>query len=148
MALYFDILTVNPNETQADTDPIAHTFSKAEIEEKVRCYINDHLESMDSAMLYVHLKELEYAVKTAIEALKDQAFDSAGQYLEGATSGKVNGHSIAISYPNEWHYTKAVEALKERQKKELAKYQAEERESGTAKQLPGKGRITITLREG
>lgn len=123
------------------------TMGKAKIEEAVRKFIETNLENTDSGTLYLHLKQLEYAIKTGIEQLKEQAFNSFGEHLSGASSGKLFGHDVAIAYPNEWHYSAAVEELKERQKKELAGLQEKEREIGIARQVQGKGRITITLRE-
>jgi hypothetical protein len=122
-------------------------MGKAEIEEIVRKFIETNLEITDSGTLYLHLKQLEYAIKTGIEQLKEQAFNSLGEHLGGASSGKLFGHDVSIAYPNEWHYSSAVDDLKERQKKELAGLQNQERQIGIARQVQGKGRITITLRE-
>ncbi|MEO5929175.1 MAG: hypothetical protein ABIR47_04530 [Candidatus Kapaibacterium sp.] len=130
-----------------DTD---HTtlIGKAGIEEAVRKFIELNLEQTDSRTLYIYLKQMEYAIKTSIDQVKDRAFDSFGEYLGGATSGKVMGHNVVITYPNEWHYSSAVDDLKGKQKKELAALQEKEKAEKIARQIPGKGRITVTLREG
>ncbi|MDB5034650.1 MAG: hypothetical protein JWQ98_1891 [Chlorobi bacterium] len=124
------------------------SIGKAEIEESVRKFIEYHLVHTDSGTLYIYFKQLEYAVKTGIENLKDPAFDSLGKLLGGATSGKILGHEIVLAYPNEWHYSPAVDALKNRQKLEIVGLQNEEKIAGIAKQIPGKARLTITLKEG
>lgn len=124
---------------------ISRSFSKVEIEELVRVFIERHLEHTDSGRLYLAFKELEYAVKVGLEALKEDAFDAIGRQLEGEISGKLLGHGVAISYPYEWCYSSEVEELKDRQKRELTELQERERDGGIAKNVPGKGRITVVL---
>lgn len=126
---------------------IGRSFSKVELEEIVRAFIEEHLEHTDSGVLYLFLKQLEYAVKVGIEALKEGAFDSIGYRLAGEASGTVNGHAVVISYPHEWQYSPAVDELKEKQKQELSELQEQEKREGAAKQVAGKGRITIALRD-
>lgn len=123
------------------------TFCKWEIEERMKKFIAANLEYTDSGSLYICLKQLEYAVKVGVENLKEQAFEALGNELGGLTSGKFLGQDVSICYPQEWHYTKAVECLRERQKTELARLQDEEKASGAARQIPGKARLTITLRD-
>ncbi len=123
------------------------SLCKAEIEDLMRRFIEANLEHTDSGTLYIYLKQLEYAVKAGIENLKEQAFENLGYQLSGATSGKLMGHDVSICYPQEWHYSQAVEGLKERQKIELGRLQDDEKASGIAKQSPGKARLTVTLRE-
>lgn len=141
----FPIGALLDNEHEIET-PV-RTMSKAEIEEAARRFIEANLEITDSATLYVHLKQIEYAVKIGLEHLKDQAFDSLGERMDGLTSGEFLGHAVAICYPNEWHYSPTVNDLKEQHKKELAGLQEQERQIGVARQIHGKGRITVTLKE-
>ena len=129
-----------------ELEPSMCRMGKVEIEEGVRKFIDANLEHSDSSTLYLYLKQLEYAIKIGIEQLKEQAFDSIGKHLGGSSSGKLFGHDVVIAYPNEWHYGPSVEELKERQKEELAALQKQERTIGIARQVQGKGRITITLR--
>jgi hypothetical protein len=123
------------------------SLNKAEIEVEVQRFIETGLEQSDSGTLYVFMKQLEYAIKTSIEHLKDGAFNSLGEHLGGLSSGRFLGHDVSISYPSEWHYSQAVETLKETQKKELTQLQDQEKQNNTARRVQGKGRITVTLRD-
>ena len=134
-------------DNQYEVETPVRTMGKAEIEEAVRRFIQINLDTTDLATLYVYLKQMEFAVKTGIEHLKEQAFDSLGQQLGGLSSGKFLGHDVVISYPGEWNYSPAVDSLKERHKKELGGLQEQERQMGMARRVHGKGRITVTLRE-
>lgn len=125
---------------------LTRPYSKKEIEEMVQNFINTYLEQTDSGTLYIFFKQVEYGVKIGVDYLRDQAFDSFGYYLGGALSGKVQGHDVLISYPREWRYSSVVYDLRERQKEELAEIQEYEKAAGIAKQVPGKGKITVTLR--
>jgi hypothetical protein len=126
---------------------LKRSLCKAEIEDMMRRFIETNLEYTDSGTLYIYLKQLEYAVKMGIENLKDQAFDSLGGLLGGLSSGKYLGQDVTLSYPQEWHYSSAIDNLKSRQKIELGALQDEEKATGVAKQIPGKARLSITLRE-
>jgi len=57
------------------------------------------------------------------------------------------GHSVSICYPKEWHYSQAVDELKEQQKEEMGKLQEQEKREGVAQQIMGKGRLTVFLQE-
>jgi hypothetical protein len=138
------MLVLNGDDEQ---ELVRRSFSKIEIEEAVRAFIERHLEHTDSGTLYLFVKQIEYAVKIALEALKEGAFDSIGRQLDGLISGKVGGHTVVISYPYEWQYSPAVDELKEQQKQDLSELQDREKVEGVAKQVPGKGRIVVTLRE-
>jgi hypothetical protein len=136
---------IDTNNQWLPTLGLSH--SKAEIEELVQKFIEDRLAYTDSGSLYVFMKQLEYAIKTGIEHLKDGAFDSLGEHLGGLSSGKFLSHDVVISYPNEWHYSQAVDNLKEVQKKELTQLQEQEKQNNIARRVQGKGRITVTLRD-
>lgn len=138
------MLTFNEDNEQ---ELVSQSFSKIEIEEAVRAFIERNLEYTDSGVLYLFVKQIEYAVKIALEALKEGAFDAIGWQLDGLTSGKVGGHAVVISYPYKWQYSTAADELKERQKRELVELQEEEKKGGIAKQVSGKGRIVVTLRD-
>lgn len=86
-------------------------------------------------------------MKVGLEALKDSAFNAIGQQLGGPTSGKLYDQVVEISYPNEWHYSSAVDELKEQHKRVLVDLQEQEKIEGIANQVTGKGRIVVTLRE-
>jgi hypothetical protein len=120
---------------------------KAEIEEMVRRFIDANLEIMDSGTLYIYLKQLEYGIKVGIENLTEQAFEALGYQLGGSTCGKFLGHDIILAYPQEWHYSPAVDSLKNQQKQALVILQDQEKAAGIAKQIPGKARLTVTLKE-
>jgi hypothetical protein len=130
-----------------ETIPIQSTSSKADLENWIREFIRTNLEYVDSGTLYIHLKEIEYAIKQGIENLKEQAFTSLGEQLGGLNSGRLLGHQVSISYPNEWHYSPAVDKLKENQKKTLTELQEREKREKIAKQIQGQGRITVTIRD-
>jgi hypothetical protein len=123
------------------------SLSKAEIEKIMQGLIMIALDYVNSSDLFIYLKQVEYGVKFAMNDLKERAFDALGYQLGGATSGLVLGVEVSISYPNEWHYGSLVADLKERQKEELRELQEYEKAHGIAHQVPGKGRITITLRD-
>jgi|GEM_PF-2589439 len=120
--------------------------SKTEIEDLVQRFIEEGLEFTDSGSLFLLLKQLKYAAEHGIEQLKEHAFNALGEQLGGLQSGDVMGHEVLISYPREWHYSPAVDDLKEQQRQTLVALQDREKEEGVAKQMPGRGRITITLR--
>lgn len=122
------------------------SYSKHEIESIVRRFIENYLESGDSGTLYIFFKQLEYGAKVGGEILRDQAFGALGYSLGGATSGKIMGHEVVISWPREWQYSTAVEDLKLRQKAELVDLQDQEKATGIARQVVGKGKIVVTLR--
>lgn len=129
-------------------DVLTRSCSKAEIERATQDFIHESLEEMDSGTLFVLLKQMKYAAEHGIEQLKEQAFNSIGDWLGGLSTGEMLGHGVAICYPKEWHYSSAVDELKEQQKEELSRLQDREKREGVAKQMMGKGRLTVSLREG
>lgn len=130
-----------------DEQGLMRSLSKAEIELVVRDFIDLRLETTDSGVLFLLFKQAEFAIKMGLEALKKSAFDALGQHLGGMTSGTLYGHVVSISYPREWSYSPAVEGLKEQHKKQLAELQEQEKTEGVARQVLGKGRIVVTLRD-
>lgn len=127
---------------------IARTYprTKEQIERQVTDFIDEQLDHFESGQLYVHFKQLEFAIKTGLEYMREIAFDSIGYLLGGFTSGIIFGHHVAIAYPQKWVYSEAVEELKERFKNELTVLLEIEKANGTAIQIPGPGRITVTLK--
>ena len=124
----------------------AGTLSKLTIEGQVERWLNDRLLIDEAAPIYVQLKQMEYAVKTAIEKLQSQAFDDAGMKLGGTSSGTILGQKVEISYPKRWEYSPAILELQQEQKTALEIAQKREQLDGLAHQFPGKGVIRITIK--
>ena len=121
-------------------------LDRSEIESRVESWIAGALEVTSSAELYVYVKQMEFAVRLAIERLKEPAFDAIGRHLGGAMEGGLLGHKVRLSYPREWIYSERIAALKERQKLELKSAELAEQASGEAKRLDRLGVITVTLK--
>lgn len=119
--------------------------SKTEIEERVKEFLEAFQDKVDSGTIFVALKQLEFAVETALNQLKDDAFMSLGSKFQGLSSGSLLDHKVSICYPSEWIFSPKVETLKEAQKKELKEQMEIEKMTGIARKAQGKGRITVTL---
>jgi hypothetical protein len=123
-------------------------LDRSQIESRVEAWIAGALEVTSSAELYVYVKQMEFAVKLALERLKEPAFDAIGRQLGGVMEGGLLGHRVRLSYPREWIYSENVAALKERQKLGLKSAELTEQASGAAKRIDRLGVITVTLRGG
>ena len=123
-------------------------LDRAQIESRVAEWLACALEAASSAELYVFLKQMEFAVKLALERLKEPAFDAIGRQLGGLMEGDLLGHRVRLSYPREWMYSEKIAALKERQKLELKSAELAEQASGTAKRIDRLGVTTVTLKGG
>lgn len=121
-------------------------LDRSEIESRVESWIAGALEVTSSAELYVYVKQTEFAVKLALERLKEPAFDAIGRRLGGVMEGGLLGHRVRLSYPRQWIYSEKIAALKERQKLELKSAELAEQASGAATRLDKLGVITVTLR--
>ena len=122
------------------------SLDRSEIESRVESWIAGALEVTSSAELYVYVKQTEFAVRLALERLKEPAFDAIGRQLGGVMEGGLLGHKVRLSYPREWIYSEKIAALKERQKLELKSAELAEQASGAATRLDRLGVITVTLR--
>ncbi len=123
-------------------------LDRAQIESRVAEWLAGALEAASSAELYVFVKQMEFAVKLALERLKEPAFDAIGRQLGGLSEGDLLGHRVRLSYPREWVYSENIAALKERQKLELKSAELAEQASGTAQRIDRLGVITVTLKGG
>ena len=121
-------------------------LDRSQIESLVESWVAVALEVTSSAELYVYVKQMEFAVRLALERLKEPAFDAIGRQLGGVMEGGLLGHKVRLSYPREWIYSEKIAALKERQKLELKSAELAEQASGAATRLDRLGVITVTLR--
>ena len=135
-----------PEEDQRVLPLPSKGLDRSQIESRVESWIAGALEVTSSAELYVYVKQMEFAVKLALEHLKVPAFDAIGRELGGAMEGGLLGHRVRLSYPREWIYSEKIAALKERQKLELKSAELAEQASGEAQRLDKLGVITVTLK--
>lgn len=121
-------------------------WTKTEIEEHARHYIETMLEQTSSAELYVATKQLEYAARSALDALRERAFNSIGEHLTGRMEGTILGAGVRIYYVKEWLYSSAIAALKEEQRTALKAAELAEQATGRALVAGERGVITVTLK--
>lgn len=121
------------------------SMGRAEIEYSVREWLENLLKANDPPEAYVHLKQMEEAVKKGIEILKEEAFNATANRFRGSMSGEILGHQVRFTYPEKWEYSVAVKRLELQQKLDMDALKAEERAKGIAVKQPGKGVISITL---
>jgi hypothetical protein len=124
----------------------AGALTKTQMEDAVEVWLNGQLIDSDPAPLYVKLKQLEFAVKGALEKLNEQAFNDAGQKFGGLNAGTIYGQRVELSYPKRWQYSPAITELVEEQKTALEVAQKLEQQAHTAEQVTGKGVIRVTIR--
>lgn len=134
-----------PEQPQGEVIIPLKSMSKTEIEHSVRNWLQMVIVSNDPPEAYVHLKQMEEAVKKGIEILKEQAFNATGDRFRGQMSGTILGHQVKLSYPEKWQYSVAVKRLELQQKLVMDALKAKERAEGIATKEPGKGIIAITL---
>jgi len=121
-------------------------LSKLEIVGRVGEWLEGVMLDEDPSPVYVHLKQLELAVKTAIEKLNEAAFNDAGMKLGGSPSGTIAGQKVELSYPKRWEYSPAILALVEEQKTALDVAKQREQLDGLAKHVTGSGVIRVTIK--
>lgn len=120
-------------------------LSKVNIEQSAVGAALKLVEEQGAQDVYLKLKRMEAALKAAIAAVNPIAFESFGQSFQGETSGSVEGARVSISYPEKWEYGAEVAEVEARHKLEMEAVKAKERADGTAKKIPGRGVLTITL---
>lgn len=122
------------------------SLTKREIDFEVDRWLESVTNLHSDSDTFVFLKQMEQAVKTGIEKMKERAFNAFSNGFRGEMKGVVLGHEVKLTYPEIWVYSPAVKALQDQQKLELEALQAEEKAKGLANKEPQLGRITVTLR--
>ena len=124
-------------------------FSEVEIQKQCEDGLNHALETESPINLYLHLKQLEFAVKVMLEQVNPLAAISFLEHSKGDMSGVIGGHRIAVYNKGTWHYSSEIDKLKERQKAELKSRQLSEQASGEAIQIINdKPELRTTLSKG
>ena len=139
-------LTQRSGEVGDDLIIPLRSLGKAEIENITRDWLIRRLVIYPTEEMYVFLKQMEQSVKSAIEILKERAFNATGDKFKGVMSGEILGHSVRLSYPEKYEYSVAVKRLELQQKLEMDALKAKERASGEATKQPGKGIITVSIK--
>ena len=124
-------------------------FSEVEIQKQCEDALNHALETEPAIHLYLHLKQLEFAVKVMLEQVNPLAATSFLEHSKGEMSGVIGGHRIAVYNKGTWHYSSEIDKFKERQKADLKSRQLSEQASGEAVQIINdKPELRTTLSKG
>ena len=139
-------LTQRSGEVGDDLIIPLRSLGKAEIENITRDWLIQRLAVYPTEEMYVFLKQMEQSVKSAIEILKERAFNATGDKFRGEKSGEILGHNVKLTYPSRWIYSPAVKELEAQQKLDVDALKAQERAGGLAIKEDGKGIITVTIK--
>jgi hypothetical protein len=139
-----------PKKKAADANTLIafpdQTLSKTQIEAFIEGWLNDRLIEEDPAPLYVKIKQIEAAVKAALDRLNAQAFEDAGMKFGGLSAGTIAGQKVELTYPKKWIYSEKIFALEEEQKTALDIAKKREQIDGIAHQEPQKGIMRVSIK--
>ena len=121
------------------------SMTKQEIEDRTKIWLVEKLSQYETPEMYVHLKQMEEAIKKAIEIIKEQAFNATATRYRGVNGGEVLGHKVKLTWPEKYEYSVAVKRLELQQKLEMDALKAQERADGIATKHPTKGVISVTI---